>query len=247
MVDRRNLLGPRRAAGRPLPVLRSRGLSALPVTYVGKAATFALMSGVPVGLARPVATRCGAGWCGACGWAFLIWGSTCTSGRSSSTWCRSAMVVRRMPKVPPVTPGLTGLAGWLQPGRGPQRARAAPKLIPVPSLLRSLLSEHLDPGYAAAAASQDRRRTGRPGVALAGAGGAAGRDRVRRGGRPGQLACARCRDGPAGAGRQCEVAEQTTDDLTRTRDAPGGSGRRRGAHAACDDAEGSGCSAAWTR
>ncbi len=28
-----------------LPLLRSRGLSALPVTYIGKAATFALMSG----------------------------------------------------------------------------------------------------------------------------------------------------------------------------------------------------------
>jgi uncharacterized protein YlxW (UPF0749 family) len=33
----------------------------------------------------------------------------------------------------------------------------APTLIPVPSLLRSLLSEHLDPGYAAAA---ERRKTG---------------------------------------------------------------------------------------
>lgn len=31
-----------------LPVLRSRGLSALPVTYIGKAATFALMSGFPL-------------------------------------------------------------------------------------------------------------------------------------------------------------------------------------------------------
>jgi uncharacterized protein YlxW (UPF0749 family) len=31
---------------------------------------------------------------------------------------------------------------------------AAPKKIPVPSLLRSLLSEHLDPGYAAAAAAR---------------------------------------------------------------------------------------------
>ncbi|HNP12098.1 MAG TPA: hypothetical protein PKM33_02520, partial [Mycobacterium sp.] len=37
------------------------------------------------------------------------------------------------------------------PGRGP--------LIPVPSLLRSLLSDHLDPGYAAAA---ERRRSEGP-------------------------------------------------------------------------------------
>jgi len=31
-----------------------------------------------------------------------------------------------------------------------------PQLLPVPSLLRALLSEHLDPGYAAAAAKRDR-------------------------------------------------------------------------------------------
>src|SRR5271156_4393662 len=31
-----------------------------------------------------------------------------------------------------------------------------PQLIPVPSLLRALLSEHLDPGYAAAAEKRDR-------------------------------------------------------------------------------------------
>src|SRR6202158_956644 len=31
-----------------LPVLRGRGLTALPVTYIGKAATFALMSGFPL-------------------------------------------------------------------------------------------------------------------------------------------------------------------------------------------------------
>lgn len=34
-----------------------------------------------------------------------------------------------------------------------------PQLIPVPSLLRALLSEHLDPGYAAAAAKRDRSGT----------------------------------------------------------------------------------------
>jgi uncharacterized protein YlxW (UPF0749 family) len=39
-----------------------------------------------------------------------------------------------------------------------------PQLLPVPSLLRALLSEHLDPGYAAAAAKRERSgepRTGR--------------------------------------------------------------------------------------
>jgi uncharacterized protein YlxW (UPF0749 family) len=43
-------------------------------------------------------------------------------------------------------------------GRNVHRA-GAPKLIPVPSLLRSLLSDHLDPGYAAAAA--EREKSGR--------------------------------------------------------------------------------------
>jgi uncharacterized protein YlxW (UPF0749 family) len=42
----------------------------------------------------------------------------------------------------------------------------APTLIPVPSLLRSLLSDHLDPGYAAAAA--ERRDGGRPRGRVAG-------------------------------------------------------------------------------
>lgn len=56
-----------------LPLLRTRGLTALPVTYIGKAATFALMSAFPLVLlgqwdelwSRVVL---------ACGWAFLIWG-----------------------------------------------------------------------------------------------------------------------------------------------------------------------------
>ncbi|OBK80723.1 DUF881 domain-containing protein [Mycobacterium sp. 1165178.9] len=48
-------------------------------------------------------------------------------------------------------------------GRGAHVA-SRPKLIPVPSLLRALLSEHLDPGYAAAAARRgvaDAPRSGR--------------------------------------------------------------------------------------
>src|ERR1700733_11575552 len=42
-----------------------------------------------------------------------------------------------------------------------------PQFIPVPSLLRALLSEHLDPGYAAAAAKRDRSGTPRTGRARA--------------------------------------------------------------------------------
>ena len=42
------LLGRDLVLAATLPVLRSRGLTALPVTYIGKAATFALMSGLPL-------------------------------------------------------------------------------------------------------------------------------------------------------------------------------------------------------
>ncbi|HET7667029.1 MAG TPA: DUF881 domain-containing protein [Mycobacterium sp.] len=52
-------------------------------------------------------------------------------------------------------------------GYDPQAGRSAhdadrPTLIPVPSLLRSLLSEHLDPGYAAAAQANGPHDRGRP-------------------------------------------------------------------------------------
>lgn len=49
-----------------------------------------------------------------------------------------------------------------QAGRNVHEA-GKPQLIPVPSLLRALLSEHLDPGYAAAAARRDRSTTPRTG------------------------------------------------------------------------------------
>jgi uncharacterized protein YlxW (UPF0749 family) len=58
------------------------------------------------------------------------------------------------------------LLGGYDPNAGRSaHAAARPTLIPVPSLLRALLSEHLDPGYAAAA---DRRsRTATPQTARA--------------------------------------------------------------------------------
>ncbi|HKI40698.1 MAG TPA: hypothetical protein VKA66_09975, partial [Mycobacterium sp.] len=47
------------------------------------------------------------------------------------------------------------LLGGYDPGAGHSAHEAArPQRIPVPSLLRALLSEHLDPGYAAAAAKR---------------------------------------------------------------------------------------------
>src|SRR6202035_4503304 len=57
-----------------LPLLRTRGITALPVVYVGKAATFALMSAFPLILLG----QWDAQWSRvvlACGWAFLIWGT----------------------------------------------------------------------------------------------------------------------------------------------------------------------------
>lgn len=51
-----------------------------------------------------------------------------------------------------------------QGGRGSHEA-GRPQGFAVPSLLRSLLSEHLDPGYAAAAAERDRRATATTGSA----------------------------------------------------------------------------------
>ncbi len=46
--------------------------------------------------------------------------------------------------------------GGFDAGRNAHETRG-PTLIPVPSLLRALLSDHLDPGYAAAANSKERR------------------------------------------------------------------------------------------
>jgi uncharacterized protein YlxW (UPF0749 family) len=52
------------------------------------------------------------------------------------------------------------LLGGYDPNAGQSaHAAARPKLIPVPSLLRALLSEHLDPGYAAAADKRGRTTT----------------------------------------------------------------------------------------
>jgi cardiolipin synthase len=81
-----------------LPVVRSRGLTALPVTYIGKAATFALMSGVPlVLLGQGDAT-----WSrviGAIGWGFVIWGMGMYLWSAVLYLLQVRLVVRTMPKV----------------------------------------------------------------------------------------------------------------------------------------------------
>lgn len=80
-----------------LPLLRSRGMTALPVTYVGKAATFALMSGFPLILlgqfdalwSRIVLT---------CGWAFLIWGMAMYLWSGVLYLIQVVLVMRRLPR-----------------------------------------------------------------------------------------------------------------------------------------------------
>ena len=59
----------------------------------------------------------------------------------------------------------TSSLGGFRPDAGlNHHAAGAPQRIPVPSLLRSLLTDHLDPGYAAAAAKRpDTRTEGLPG------------------------------------------------------------------------------------
>ena len=81
-----------------LPVLRSRGLTALPVTYIGKAATFGLMSGFPLvllGDSNALWSRV----VGACGWAFLGWGMYAYLWSFMLYAVQMTLVVRRMPKV----------------------------------------------------------------------------------------------------------------------------------------------------
>ncbi len=81
-----------------LPVLRSRGVAALPVTYIGKAATFALMSGFPLILLG----QWDALWSraiGACGWGFVLWGTGMYLWSAVLYLIQVGMVVRTLPKV----------------------------------------------------------------------------------------------------------------------------------------------------
>ncbi|MCB0934595.1 MAG: CDP-alcohol phosphatidyltransferase family protein [Mycobacterium sp.] len=81
-----------------LPVLRSRGVTALPVTYIGKAATFALMSGFPLVLLG----QWDALWSrviGACGWGFVIWGLGMYLWSAVLYLLQVRLVVRALPRV----------------------------------------------------------------------------------------------------------------------------------------------------
>ncbi len=93
------LLGRDLVLAATLPLLRSRGLTALPVTYLGKGATFALMSGLPLVLLG----QFDALWSRvilACGWAFLIWGLALYLWSAVLYLMQVSMVMRSMPRVP---------------------------------------------------------------------------------------------------------------------------------------------------
>lgn len=81
-----------------LPLLRTRGFTALPVIYVGKAATFALMSAFPLILLG----HFDALWSRvvlACGWAFLIWGLYMYLWSFVVYAVQVVLVMRRLPPV----------------------------------------------------------------------------------------------------------------------------------------------------
>jgi cardiolipin synthase len=81
-----------------LPLLRTRGITALPVIYVGKAATFALMSAFPLILLG----QFDALWSRivlACGWAFLIWGMYMYLWSLVVYVVQVVLVMRRLPPV----------------------------------------------------------------------------------------------------------------------------------------------------
>jgi cardiolipin synthase len=92
------LLGRDAVLATTLPVLRGRGITALPVSYVGKAATFSLMVGFPLVLLG----QWDALWSkviGACGWGFVIWGIGMYLWSAVLYLLQVRLVVRRMPKV----------------------------------------------------------------------------------------------------------------------------------------------------
>ncbi|MDT5335863.1 MAG: hypothetical protein QOD90_1368 [Mycobacterium sp.] len=87
-----------------LPILRSRGLTALTVTYIGKAATFSLMSGFPLVLLG----QWEALWSRvilAIGWAFLGWGMAMYLWSGVLYLVQVTMVVRQLPRHAPGSRG----------------------------------------------------------------------------------------------------------------------------------------------
>ncbi|MBM7368952.1 CDP-alcohol phosphatidyltransferase family protein [Gordonia hydrophobica] len=78
------------------PLLRSRGVTALPTLYVGKAATFALMSAFPWLLAGQIDGLVG-DITFPIGWAFLLWGVGLYLWSLVLYWIQTVSVIRQMP------------------------------------------------------------------------------------------------------------------------------------------------------
>lgn len=92
------LLGRDAVLAATLPLLRGRGLTALPVTYIGKAATFALMSGLPLVLLGQFDGQ----WSRvvlAIGWGFLVWGMAMYVWSGILYLLQVGMVIHTMPRV----------------------------------------------------------------------------------------------------------------------------------------------------
>ncbi|MFT4044095.1 MAG: CDP-alcohol phosphatidyltransferase family protein [Gordonia sp. (in: high G+C Gram-positive bacteria)] len=87
------------------PLLRSRGLLALPVLYIGKAATFALMSAFPWLLVGQLDSVVGT-ICYPIGWAFLWWGVALYLWSFALYWTQTVMVMRSLPRA-----GVSGADG----------------------------------------------------------------------------------------------------------------------------------------
>lgn len=91
------LLGRDALLAATLPVVRSRGVAALPVTYIGKGATFALMSGLPLILLGQNDFRFSSA-VAAVGWAFVIWGTYMYLWSAVLYLLQVRMVVRELPR-----------------------------------------------------------------------------------------------------------------------------------------------------
>nr|WP_019202751.1 CDP-alcohol phosphatidyltransferase family protein [Tsukamurella sp. 1534] len=92
------LLGREAVLACTVPLLRSRGITALPTLYLGKAATMALMYALPMLLAGTLDNALGAVM-HPLGWAFLIWGLGMYWWTLVLYWWQTVLVVRDLPKV----------------------------------------------------------------------------------------------------------------------------------------------------
>ena len=82
-----------------VPVLRSRGLVALPVHFLGKAATFCLLCGLPLVLLGAGGDAFGFDVARAFGWAFTVWGTALYWWSAVLYLVQLRELVRRTPRV----------------------------------------------------------------------------------------------------------------------------------------------------